>query len=245
MQQDKKGLFAGLAAYCIWGTFPIYWKMLEHVPAMQILAHRIFWSFVFLLIIVLILRNQNFIPYLKNRRVVLLLLLSSVLIAINWGVYIYAVNNHQIVDASLGYYINPIVNIGLGVIFLRERLNKMQVLAVGFALAGLAFLAFSLGRLPVISLVLAFSFGFYSLVRKKANLQSMPGLLIETMLLAPIAALYLWKMYDSGTGSFLTGTTVDDVLMVLAGPVTALPLFLFGVAATKVPLSTLGFIQYL
>lgn len=240
----KKGLLFAVSAYFIWGIFPLYWKLLEKIPATQILAHRIVWSFVFLAAIIFISRNQNFRQYLKDGRIMLLLTVSAILIAANWGIYIYAVNNHQIVEASLGYYINPIVNIALGMLFLKERLNKIQVVALLFALAGLSYLTFQLGRLPVISLVLAVTFGLYALVRKKANLQSMPGLLIETMVLAPVAVIYLWMADSAGNGAFLHQSTFIDILLVLAGPVTAIPLFLFGIAATKIPLSTMGFIQY-
>ena len=240
----KKGLLFALAAYFIWGIFPLYWKMIDHIPAMQILAHRILWSFVFLAIIIVIGRNQNFLQYLKNKRVMLLLTASAILIAANWGIYIYAVNNNQIVEASLGYYINPIINVMLGMLFLKERLNKIQVAALLFALAGIAWLTFSVGKLPVISLLLAFTFGFYALIRKKANLQSMPGLLIETMVLVPVALAYLLFIAKAGSGAFLSGSVQDDIFLIVAGPVTAIPLFLFGIAAPKIPLSTMGFIQY-
>lgn len=174
----------------------------------------------------------------------LLLTASAILIAANWGIYIYAVNSNQIVEASLGYYINPIVNVALGMIFLNEKLNRIQSLAVLFALAGLVYLTIEVGRLPVISLLLAITFGLYALVRKKANLQSMPGLLIETMILVPIALIYLWAVDYSGNGAFMHQPALTNWLLVLAGPVTAIPLFLFGIAAPKIPLSTMGFIQY-
>ena len=248
MSQDirsyKSGLVFAVTAYFIWGIFPLYWKMLDKVSAIEILAHRIVWSFLFLSLVVSASRNQNFFQYLKNKRAMLLLSTSAVLIAANWGIYIYAVNNHQIVEASLGYYINPIVNITLGVIFLKESLNRMQVWALFFAVAGLVFLTVEIGKLPVVSLLLAVTFGLYGLVRKKANLQSMPGLLIETMVLAPVAIIYLWMGHNSGSGAFLHQGILTSVLLILAGPVTAVPLFLFGIAATRIPLSTMGFIQY-
>lgn len=240
----KKGLLFAVSAYFIWGIFPLYWKMLDKIPATQILAHRIVWSFVFLAIVVFISRNQNFRQYLKNKKIMLLLTVSAILISANWGIYIYAVNNKQIVEASLGYYINPMVNIALGMIFLKERLNRIQTLAVLFALSGLVYLTIEVGRLPVISLFLAITFGLYALVRKKANLQSMPGLLIETMVLAPVAIIYLWMTEQSGSGAFMHQSTLTNLLLILAGPVTAIPLFLFGIAAPKIPLSTMGFIQY-
>lgn len=240
----KKGLLFAISAYFIWGIFPLYWKMLDKIPATQILAHRIVWSFVFLAIVIFISRNRKFLQYLKNKRIMLLLTASAILIAANWGIYIYAVNSNQIVEASLGYYINPIVNIALGMIFLNEKLNRIQTLAVLFALAGLVYLTIEVGRLPVISLLLAITFGLYALVRKKANLQSMAGLLIETMILVPVALIYLWAVDYSGNGAFMHQPALTNWLLVLAGPVTAIPLFLFGIAAPKIPLSTMGFIQY-
>jgi len=173
------------------------------------------------------------------------LVLSGAFIGINWFTYIYAVNSNHIVEASLGYYINPMVNVLLGVVFIKERLSRIQMIAVAFALAGVAYLTIHYGRIPVISLILAFSFGFYGLIRKKANLQSMPGLMVETLLLAPIALWYLWHVNTLGTGSFGHYSRFTDLLLLLGGPVTALPLFWFGIAATRIPLSTLGFIQYL
>ena len=241
----KTGLVYALLSYGVWGIFPLYWKLLLHVPPEQILAHRIVWSMVFLLLILIWRRNRTFITYLSSPRTLGVLLLTAAFIGGNWFVYIYAVNNNHIVEASLGYYINPMVNILLGLVFLRERLSRIQIIAVAFAFSGVAFLTFHYGRIPVISLFLAFSFGFYGLVRKKANLQSMPGLMVETLLLAPVALWYLWLMNSNGTGSFGHYSVLSDVLLILGGPVTALPLFWFGIAATRIPLSTLGFIQYL
>jgi chloramphenicol-sensitive protein RarD len=241
----KSGLVYALVSYGVWGVFPLYWKLLSHVPPQQILAHRIVWSLLFLFVILAWRRERLFIQYLTTPRILGTLMLTGILIGGNWFTYIYAVNNNHIVDASLGYYINPMVNILLGVVFLKERLSRIQVIAVAFALAGVAFLTIHYGRLPVISLFLAFSFGGYGLLRKKANLQSMPGLMVETLLLAPVALWYLWHMNSLGTGSFGHTSMLANVLLILGGPVTALPLFWFGIAATRIPLSTLGFIQYL
>lgn len=241
----KSGLVYALMCYGAWGVFPAYWKLLRHVPPQQILAHRILWSMVFLLLILIWRRQSLFITYLRTPRTVVYLLLTSLLIGGNWYTYIWAVNNNHIVDSSLGYYINPIVNILLGVVFLREKLSRIQVWALGFAFAGVAYLTWHYGRLPVISLVLAFSFGFYGLLRKKANLASMPGLMVETLLLTPLALWYLWHMNTQGQGSFLHSGFTTDLFLIIGGVVTALPLFWFGIAATRIPLSTLGFIQYL
>ena len=241
----KTGLLYAIMSYCTWGVFPLYWKMLLHVPPQQILAHRIVWSLFFLLILLAWRRDRVFIQYLSSPRTLGLLLLTATLIGGNWFTYIYAVNNNHIVDSSLGYYINPMVNILLGMVFLKERLSRIQAIAVAFAFAGVAYLTFHYGRIPIISLVLAFSFGLYGLLRKKANLQSMPGLMVETLLLAPVALWYLWHVNSMGSGAYGHYSLLTDILLMLGGPVTAIPLFWFGIAATRIPLSTLGFIQYL
>jgi len=241
----KTGLLYALLSYSIWGVFPLYWKLLLNVPPQQILAHRIIWSLLFLALILAWRRDKIFFKYLTSPHTIRILILSASLIGVNWFVYIYAVNTNHIVDASLGYYINPMVNILLGTVFLKERLSRIQIIAVVFAFSGVAYLTFHFGRLPAISLILAFSFGLYGLLRKKANLQSMPGLFVETMFLAPVSLWYLWHMNSTGTGSFGHYSTLSDILLVLAGPITALPMFWFGIAATRIPLSTLGFIQYL
>jgi chloramphenicol-sensitive protein RarD len=241
----KSGLVYALLSYSAWGVFPLYWKLLKHVPPQQILAHRIIWSLLFLFLILAWRRDRVFIKYLTSPNILWTLLITSALIGGNWFVYIYAINSSHIVDASLGYYINPMVNILLGVVFMKERLSRIQLIAVAFALAGVAYLTFHYGKLPSISLVLAISFGLYGLMRKKANLQSMPGLMVETLILAPVALWYLWFMESGGAGVFGHNTTLSDILLIVGGPVTALPLFWFGIAATRIPLSTLGFIQYL
>jgi chloramphenicol-sensitive protein RarD len=190
-------------------------------------------------------RDRIFLQYLSSPKILGTLILSGAFIGINWFTYIYAVNNNHIVEASLGYYINPMVNVLLGVVFMKERLSRIQLIAVAFAFAGVAYLTIHYGRIPIISLILAFSFGIYGLIRKRANLQSMPGLMVETLLLAPVALWYLWHVNTLGTGAFGHYSRLYDILLMLGGPVTAIPLFWFGIAATRIPLSTLGFIQYL
>ncbi|HEX7411419.1 MAG TPA: EamA family transporter RarD, partial [Bacteroidales bacterium] len=228
------GLFYALACYSIWGVFPLYWKLLAHVPSQQILAHRIIWSVIFLIAMLFVIRNRNFLIYMKRPRTIGLLFVTGALIGGNWFVYIYAVNHDHIVEASLGYYINPLVNVLLGVLFLKERLGKMQVIAVAFALSGVTWLAFHIGRVPWISLFLAVSFALYGLFRKKANLESLPGLLIETLLLSPMAIGYLWFVNQQGTGVFLHSSFLTNALLIFGGPVTAIPLFWFGKAATRI-----------
>ena len=241
----KSGLVYALISYGIWGIFPLYWKMLLQVPPQQILAHRIVWSMAFLFLMLVWRRDRVFVQYLSSPKILGTLVLSGTFIGINWFTYIYAVNNNHIVEASLGYYINPMVNVLLGVVFMKERLSRIQMIAVAFAFAGVAYLTIHYGKIPVISIILAFSFGIYGLIRKKANLQSMPGLMVETLLLAPVALWYLWHINTLGIGAFGHYSRFYDTLLILGGPVTALPLFWFGIAATRIPLSTLGFIQYL
>ena len=239
------GLFYAIACYSTWGIFPLYWKLLADVPAQQILSHRIIWSVLFLSGMLLVLKNRNFLAYLSTPKTLGLLFITGALIGGNWFVYIYAVNHSHIVEASLGYYINPLVNVLLGVVFLHERLRRMQVFAVLLALAGVSWLTFHLGHVPWISLFLAVSFALYGLLRKKANLESLPGLWIETLLLSPLALYYLWFVNQQGAGMFLHHSWTTDAFLILAGPVTAIPLFWFGKAATRIPLSTIGFVQYL
>lgn len=244
-QSYSSGLAYALASYIAWGIFPVYWKLLKIVPAQQILAHRIIWSLVFLLAILLLTRNKTWISYLKTPKTLGILAVTGILVGGNWFVYIYAVNSNHIIDSSLGYYINPLVNILLGTIFLREKLVKLQIIAVVLAFSGVLWLTVSVGKLPWISLYLAFSFGLYGLIRKVANFQSMPGLVVETLILSPVALIYLAFVQNQGTGIFLNTGISTDILLILGGPVTALPLYWFGKAATRIPLSTIGFMQYL
>lgn len=249
MNQNKenyiKGLIFALLCYTAWGVFPLYWKLLLIVPSEQILAHRVIWSLLFLAITILLMRKTAFLTYLKDSKIIGTLIVTSILIGLNWGVYIYAVNHGHIVESSLGYYINPIISVILGVLFLKERLSRPQIIAVFFALSGVIWLTVHLGHIPWISLVLAFSFSFYGFLRKKVNLESLPGLLIETMILAPFALWYLWHVDLNHTGVFLNHSQMIDFFLILGGLITAIPLFMFGMAATRIPLSTLGFVQYL
>jgi len=240
-----KGLLYAIFSYSAWGVFPLYWKMLIVVPSEQILAHRVIWSLCFLAITILIMRKTALLSYLKQPKIIGMLVITGFLIGLNWGVYIYAVNHDHIVESSLGYYINPLISVILGMLFLKERLSRLQTVAVLFALAGVVWLTVHIGRIPWISLTLALSFSFYGFLRKKVNLESMPGLLIETMILAPFALWYLWHVDQNQTGVFLHHSHMVDFLLILGGLITAIPLFMFGMAATRIPLSTLGFVQYL
>ncbi|MDH6341944.1 chloramphenicol-sensitive protein RarD [Parabacteroides sp. PFB2-12] len=242
----NQGIVYALGAYVAWGLFPIYWKAITGVPAVNVLAHRIVWSFVFLLIWVLLTNRQTFINYVRQPRLLLRLGLAGCLISINWGIYIYAVASGHIVEAGLGYYINPLVNVFLGYVFLKERLATMQKIAVVLALIGVVYFTVSYGQFPWISLLLAISFGLYGLLKKKANLESMPALTIETMMVFPIALTYLIYTAESAVAiPFFPSSGITSALLILGGLVTAIPLFWFGKSAQVIPLSTMGFIQYL
>ena len=241
----NQGIVYALMCYIMWGFFPIFWKAITGVPAVSVLAHRIIWSFAFLLIWVFLTRWQTFLAYAKQPKLLLRLGLAGFTICANWGVYIYAVESNHLVEAGLGYYINPLVNVFLGYLFLKERLAPMQKIAVVFALIGVTYFTISYGELPWIALILAVTFGLYGLLKKQVNLDPMPALAVETMVVFPVALAYL--IYTSATGgtSFFPSTTTNTILLMVSGIVTAIPLFWFGKAATAIPLSTLGFIQYL
>ena len=236
-------------AYIVWGILPIYWKFLNQVPALEILAHRIIWSFIFVLVIVVIIKRKLlkdfFQVQMRQKKTWLGLLLASVLISINWLTYIFAVNTNHIVEASLGYYINPLVTVLLGVFVLRERMNRWQ--AASFLLAGIGviYMTVSLGRLPWIALVLALTFGFYGLSKKLIKVDSILGLLLETLFMVPFALLFLAYLGVNGQGSFLGGSLKVDLLLLGSGVATAVPLLWFGIGAQKIPLYLIGFLQYI
>lgn len=229
-----------------WGLFPVFWKAITDVPAVNVLAHRIVWSFVFLLAWMLVTNRQTLIRYMKQPVILLRLGLAGFIISANWGIYIYAVASGHIVEAGLGYYINPLVNVLLGYLFLKERLAPMQKTAVVLALTGVAYFTVSYGSFPWISLALATTFGLYGLLKKKANLESMPALTVETMIVFPFALAFL--VYSAGSSAatpFFPPSALTSSLLIMTGVVTALPLIWFGKSAQVIPLSTLGFIQYI
>lgn len=236
----KGGLIYGISAYTLWGIFPIYFRALSHVSPWIILANRIVWSVLFLALIVFWKREWPAIwPVLRSPRSVLLLCLGSILIAINWLIFIYAVTTKQVLQSSLGYFINPLVSIAFGVVFLKEHLRPVQWLAVGVAMAGVANLALRGSALPWIAISLAVSFALYALVRKKVNINSLHGLLVETAVLLPMASSTLVFM---PAGDLPQSTWW---LLSLAGVITAVPLLLFGAAVRRLKLSTVGFLQYI
>lgn len=242
----NKGILSAISAYFLWGIFPIYWKMIQEVPALEIIGHRIVWSFIFVVIVVTVTRDWRGLGQVfKNPKTMLTFLVTGILLFINWLVYIWAVNTGFIVDASLGYFINPLVSVLLGVIFLRERLRLWQWVPVGIATLGVLYLTFSYGALPWIGLTLAFTFATYGLLKKVGALSSNHGFTLEMGTLFLPALAYLLFLEFKGQGSFPHGPALETFLLLLAGVATGLPLLLFGFAARLVPLSTLGFFQYI
>jgi chloramphenicol-sensitive protein RarD len=235
-----------VAAYGLWGGFPLYWPLLEPAGALEILAHRILWSMVTMGLLVVIFRRTSQVrAILADRRTLLLLAAAAVIVTVNWATYIYGVNNERVVETSLGYFINPLVTVLMGVVILGERLRPLQWGALGIASLAVVVLTVDYGRLPYIALVLAFSFGTYGLLKKTANVGALESLAVETTVVAPLAAVYLGWLIASGASSFGSEGAGHALLLASAGIVTAIPLICFGAAATRVPMTTLGLLQYL
>ena len=246
MSRSRQGFLFGIAAYLLWGGFPLYWPLLEPAGSVELLAHRILWSVVTLGVLVLVLRrSRQFRALFGDRRVFLLLALAAVVITVNWGTYIYGVTNDRVVETSLGYFINPLVTVLMGVVLLGERLSRPQWVAIG--VGGLACLVLTVdyGHPPWIALVLAFSFGTYGLAKKQAGAEAVESLTLETLLVAPLALCYLAWLVAHNQSTFGTEGTGHALLLMSAGLVTALPLLCFGAAAIRVPMVTLGLLQYL
>jgi chloramphenicol-sensitive protein RarD len=241
----KKGVWYGLAAYLIWGFFPIYFKMLESVPPVQILINRIIWSFIFLAIVLGFRKQWKSLSGVAfHRRTLLIYTVAAVLLAVNWLTYIWGVNAGFIVEASLGYFINPLVSVLLGVIILHERLRPMQWVPVGLAALGVLYLAIDYGHLPWIALILACTFGLYGLVKKTAPLNSLYGLTVETGVLFIPALIVMGLAQVQGVNSLGHSSTPINLLLVFSGVATAIPLLMFGTAARSIDLSLLGLLQY-
>ncbi len=243
---DNSGLWAGVIAYVIWGVFPIYFKITESIPAMEILTHRIIWSIPFGLL-VLLFRHQikDVLKALKNKKTIFLLLLSSIAMSANWGVFIWAVQEGQIFQGSLGYYINPLMYVMVGVIFFGDKLSRLQGFAVVLAAIGVLILTFYGGKFPAISIFLAISFTIYGVIRKQVNIGAMPGLFIETSILLLPALAYMFWLNQNGQFAFASAPTDMQALLIFAGPMTVLPLVAFAYAARKLTLTVLGFLQYI
>ena len=246
---DKKsartGVLFALAAYGFWGIVPMYFKAVAHVPATQVLAHRVVWAVLLTLAMTIwIGRGGDLLALRKRPRALGVLAITSVLIAVNWFVYIWAIVTNRVIEASLGYYINPIVNVALGVLFLGERLRHVQIVCVALAATAVGYLTWKLGAVPYIPLTLAFSFGSYALLRKKAPVDALQGLTVECIFLLPLAIGFLLFEELAGRGAFMHVNPSTTMLLIGAGFVTSIPLLWFSAAAKRLRLSTMGFLQY-
>ena len=242
----NRGLLYAFAAYAWWGFFPLYWKLLKFVPALQLIGHRIIWSFISLITVILILKQwKSFRESIFVFKTFRIYLLAAVLIGLNWFLYVWAVNAGYIVETSLGYFINPLISVLLGVLFFREKLKLWQWIPILLAASGVLYMTISIGQLPWIALILAFSFGFYGMIKKIAPLSSLQGLTLETVILLIPALVYLIYSENTGEGAFLHQGLLTDFLIVLAGIITTIPLLLFASAAKRIPLSYIGVLQYI
>ncbi|MBK5305588.1 MAG: EamA family transporter RarD [Frankiaceae bacterium] len=246
MSETRRGAIFGATAYLLWGIFPLYFKLLEPAGAVEVLAHRVVWSLVVVALLVQVTRRWPGVrAVVADRGKLLRLAAAAAFLSLNWGVYVYGVITDRILETSLGYFINPLVTVMLGVVVLRERLRLLQWVALGVATIAVLVLSVAYGRPPWIALVLAFSFGAYGLLKKTAVVGALEGLTVETAVLAPVAVVYLAAAQVSGA-STLTSHGADHAgLLVLLGLITAIPLLFFGAAASRVPLTTLGVLQYL
>lgn len=246
MAESRRGITLGVAAYALWGLFPLYWPLLEPAGAVEILAHRIFWSLIVMAVLVVAARRTaQFRANLRNPRVRNLLTLAAVLVTCNWGTYIWGVNHKHVVETSLGYFINPLVTVLMGVLILGERLRRWQWIALGLATAAVVALTVEYGQPPWIALILAFSFGSYGLCKKKANVGAVESLAFETTVLAPFALAYIVFLTATGASHFTNSGAGHAALLVGTGIVTAVPLICFGGAATRLSMTMLGMLQYL
>jgi chloramphenicol-sensitive protein RarD len=240
----RRGFLYGAAAYLLWGLFPLYWPLLEPAGAVEILAHRVAWSLVTMLVVVSASRRLPQLRALLSRhRARNLLTVAAVVIAVNWGTYIWGVNNHRVVETSLGYFINPLVTVLMGVVILRERLRRWQWVALGVAAIAVVGLAVDYGHPPWVALTLAFSFGTYGLAKKQAGVEAVESLTFETLVLVPVALGYLFWL--GGDNTIADHGPGHALLLASTGVVTAIPLLCFGAAAIRVPMTTLGLLQYL
>lgn len=245
MSKNKLGLLFGVSAYSLWGAFPLYWPLLEPANPLEIVSHRAVWTLVFCFIVLAATKAlKTTLVTLKRPTVAIKLFLTSLLISINWLVYIWATNNEHVVEASLGYYINPLIIIGFGVIFLKEKMRPLQWAAVSIATFGVLVLTFDYGRLPWIALALAVSWGSYGLIKKQLGLGALEGLAIETFISSFFYLAYLVYLGDQGTGQFGQSWGLT-ILLISAGAVTAIPLLLFNGSTNRLPFTTIGLLQYI
>ena len=246
MQERRIGVAAGLGAYAAWGLFPLYFPLLEPAGGVEIVAHRVLWSVLFVAVMLTVLRRWGqVLAVVRDRRSLLVLTAAAVLLAVNWLVFVYGVNSGHVVETSLGYFINPLVSVLLGVVFLAERMRPLQWVAVGIAAVAVVILTLDYGHLPWIALGLAASFGAYGLMKKLVRVEAAPGLFVETVLVAVPALAYVAVLQSRGGGTFTGHGAGHALLLVSCGVVTAVPLLLFAAATRRIPLSTVGLLQYL
>ena len=246
MTTTRSGTLYGAGAYLLWGLFPLYWPLLQPSSALEVLAHRVLWSLAVVVVLVAVTRRAAQVrAAVRDRRRLAQLALAAVVIAINWGTYIYGVTTERVVETSLGYFVNPIVTVLLAVLVLGERLRPAQWTALGAAFVAVVVLTVENGSPPWIALVLAFSFGTYGLLKKTAGVGAVEGLAIETAVLLPVAAAYVAVLGLTGAGTFGSEGAGHAGLLALSGVITAVPLLMFGAAASRIPLATLGVLQYL
>ena len=246
MDERRRGVLSGLGAYALWGLFPLYFPLLEPATGLEIVAHRVLWSLVFIGLLLFALRRWSHVrAAVTDRRTLLVLAGAAVLIAGNWLVFVYGVNSGHVVETSLGYFINPLVSVLLGVVGFSERLRPLQWTAVGVAAVAVAVLTVDYGRPPWIALTLALTFGLYGLMKKLVKVEAAPGLFVETALVAVPAIVVLAVLHGSGSGTFGQVSPAHSLLLASSGAATAIPLLLFAAAARRIPLSTVGLLQYL
>ncbi len=245
-RETKLGGISAVSAYILWGIAPLYFKLVGDISVYTIIAHRVIWAAVFVaLFLIMVKRIREILPVFQSRKSMIWLVFSTIAITVNWGLFVWAVDNDQLLAVSFGYFINPLVNVAIGMVLLGERQNRLQAIAIGIAVIAVAIQAVGLGGLPWISLTLAFSFGFYSYFRKTVAVGAAPGLLIETILLVPFAVVLLIWMGPTNPMPVGDSTPSIWVLLMLLGPVTAIPLVLFSIGARRLRLTTIGIFQYI
>lgn len=250
MENYKQGIFFGLAAYVLWGVLPVYWKALELVSPFEILSSRFMWSCVFVFLLIIFqkkwpLFTKEVKQVFSNVKTGAAMAAAGITISFNWGTFIWAVNNGHIVETSMGYYINPLVSILFAVVFLRERLDKMQLAAITCAFIGVASMVYSFGKIPWVSLTLAFTFALYGLLKKILPVSALTSIMLETLLITPLALVYEYSLWQQGVSFYASGNLQVIMMLTGAGIVTAIPLLLFTAGARLLPLKILGFLQYI
>ncbi|MGM8214896.1 EamA family transporter RarD [Bacillaceae bacterium W0354] len=248
MNEERIGIIYAALAYVIWGFLPLYWKLVESVPPWEILAHRILWSFIFMVIFILVIRRWNLFTLeiknlFKHKMKLLGISIASIVISLNWVTYIWAVNTDRVLDASLGYYINPLISILFGFLFLKERFTKIQWVAILLVFVGVFYMTYHSGTVPWAALILAVTFALYGLIKKVLDLNAINGLAIETLIVAPVALIYISSLTWHGTSSLTV--SLEGLILLGTGAATAIPLLLFAQGAKRIPLSLIGFLQYL